>query len=144
MAETIHSEPSFSLDADDDLPRTIRRERDAKQAREREARERDARERLSMEPAPVHVFERQVPYGDRQVPYGFAAPSGSIATVDVPFSKLMALFPQGGVRGDPRAGHPRRHALARRPRPADVLPRRREAESPHLHAEVTVGEFDRP
>ena len=92
MAETIHSEPSFSLEADDDLPRTIRRERDAKEAREREARERDGRERLSMEPTPVHVFERQMPCGDRQVPYGFAAPSGSIAALDVPFSKLMAFF----------------------------------------------------
>lgn len=86
------AEPTFSLDADDDLPRTIRRERDAKEAREREARERDARERLSMEPAPVRVFERQVPYSERQVPYGFAAPSGSVATFDVPFSKLMAFF----------------------------------------------------
>ena len=94
MAETIHSEPSFSLEADDDLPRTIRRERDAKQAREREAREHDARERLSMEPAPFHVFERQGPYGDRQMPYGFAAPSGSVATLDVPFSKLMGFFLQ--------------------------------------------------
>ena len=92
MAETIHSEPSFSLEADDDLPRTIRRERDAKQAREREARERDARERLSMEPAPIRSFERQASYGDRQMPYSFAAPAGSIAALDVPFSKLMAFF----------------------------------------------------
>ena len=92
MAETIHSEPSFSLEADDDLPRTIRRERDAKQAREREARERDARERLSMEPMPIRTFERQVSYGDRQMPYGFAAPAGSVATLDVPFSKLTAFF----------------------------------------------------
>ena len=92
MAETIHSEPSFSLEADDDLPRTIRRERDAKEAREREARERDARERLSMEPMPIRTFERQVSYGDRQMPYGFAAPAGFAATFDVPFSKLTAFF----------------------------------------------------
>ena len=86
------AEPNLSMYADDDLPRTIRRERDAKEAREREARERDARERLSMEPAPIHSFERQAAFGERQVPYGFAAPSGSIATFDVPFSKLMAFF----------------------------------------------------
>jgi hypothetical protein len=86
------AEPIFSMDADDDLPRTIRRERDAKEAREREARERDARERLSMEPMPIHAFERQQPYSDRQVPYGFAAPSGSVAALDVPFSRLMAFF----------------------------------------------------
>jgi hypothetical protein len=92
MAETIHSEPSFSLEPDDDLPRTIRRERDAKAAREREARERDARERLSMASTPVHAFERQVPYGDRHTPFGFAAPAASIAALDVPFSKLMAFF----------------------------------------------------
>lgn len=92
MAETIHSEPSFSLDADDDLPRTIRRERDAKEARDREARDRDARERLSMEPAPIRAFERQVSYGDRQMPYAFAAPAGSVAALDVPFSRLMGFF----------------------------------------------------
>jgi hypothetical protein len=87
MAETIHSEPSFSLDADDDLPRTIRRERDAKNARDR-----DARERLSMEPAPIRAFERQAPYGDLKMPYGFVAPAGSTAALDVPFSKLMGFF----------------------------------------------------
>jgi hypothetical protein len=86
------AEPTLSMDSDDDLPRTIRRERDAKEAREREARERDARERLSMQPMPVHVFERQVPYSARQAPYGFAAPSGPVATLDMPFSKLVAFF----------------------------------------------------
>ncbi len=35
-------EPTFSMTADDDLPRTIRREREA---REREARERERRAR---------------------------------------------------------------------------------------------------
>lgn len=87
------AEPTFSMDADDDLPRTIRRERDAKQAREREARERDARERLSMEPPPVRAFERQVPYHEQQMPFGMAASAaGPAAAFDVPFSKLMAFF----------------------------------------------------
>lgn len=87
------AEPTLTLEPDDDLPRTIRRERDAKEAREREARERDARERLPMEaPPPIRTFERQVPYGQRPLPYGLAAPSGSMAMLDVPFSKLMAFF----------------------------------------------------
>jgi hypothetical protein len=80
------------MDADDDLPRTIRRERDAKEAREREARERDARERLSMEPMPIHAFERQVPASERHAAYGCAAPSGPVAALDVSFSKLVAFF----------------------------------------------------
>ena len=42
-------EPTFSMTADDDLPRTIRRERDA----QREAREREARERQPAVAAPA-------------------------------------------------------------------------------------------
>ena len=82
------SEPILSMDADDDLPRTIRRERDAKEAREREARQRDARERLSMEPSGFTVFEPQIRYQ----PAAAAAPAGAAAGLDVPFSKLMAFF----------------------------------------------------
>ena len=83
-------EPILTMDADDDLPRTIRRERDAKQAREREAREREAqaqaRERLSPGPDPMHFFQQPAAYS-------FAAPAGSAAaTLDVPFSRLMAFF----------------------------------------------------
>jgi hypothetical protein len=79
------AEPTLSMHVDDDLPRTIRREREAKEAREREARERDARERLSMEPQSVRTFDRAA--------YAFDAPAaGAIATFDVPFSRLMAFF----------------------------------------------------
>jgi hypothetical protein len=80
------AEPILSMLADDDLPRTIRRERDAKEAREREARERDARERLSMEPAPVRTFERH------PQPYMFAGPADAAAAFDVPFSRLAGFF----------------------------------------------------
>lgn len=76
------SEPSLSMtaDDDDDLPRTIRRERDA--------REREARERQAAIPSPA--FERE----------GFmsgavAAPSAPAATVtdfEVPFVRLMLFF----------------------------------------------------
>ena len=58
------SEPTLSMTADDDLPRTIRRERDAKAAREREARERDARDGQARDvqaqaPALVEVHEHE-------------------------------------------------------------------------------------
>jgi len=45
------SDQSLSMTIDDDLPRTVRRERDAREreAREREARERDVREREARE-----------------------------------------------------------------------------------------------
>ena len=58
-------EPTFSMTADDDLPRTIRRERDAREreAREREARERQAREREAAGPPPVPQIEREGSYG---------------------------------------------------------------------------------
>ena len=102
------AEPTLSMDADDDLPRTIRRERDAKAAREREARERDARERLSMEPPPVptpaasHSFERPVHFKGRPAPpYGFVTPAGPAAFLDVPFSKLMAFFIKAALAAIP-------------------------------------------
>ena len=82
------SEQILSMDADDDLPRTIRRERDAKEARERDARQREARERLSMEPSGFTVFEPQIRYQ----PAAAASPVGAAGGLDVPFSKLMAFF----------------------------------------------------
>lgn len=85
-------EPVLSMDADDDLPRTIRRERDAKEARERDAREREARERLSMEPSGFTVFEPQMRYQAAAVSAAAAAPAGAAVGLDVPFSKLMAFF----------------------------------------------------
>jgi hypothetical protein len=79
------AEPTLSMHSDDDLPRTIRREREAKEAREREAREREARERFSMERQPIQSFERAAPYA-------FGAPAGPVAALDVPFSKLAGFF----------------------------------------------------
>ncbi|HEY7083288.1 MAG TPA: hypothetical protein VH519_00630 [Hyphomicrobiaceae bacterium] len=66
-------EPTFSMTADDDLPRTIRRER--------EARERQARERLA-------------PALDRDVAPALemAAPAATIVDVDMPFAKLAMFF----------------------------------------------------
>ena len=72
------SEPSFSMIADDDLPRTIRREREA---REREARERENREREVL-PSVSSLMHDQVA----------AAPAATVRDIDVPFIKLMLFF----------------------------------------------------
>jgi hypothetical protein len=69
------SEPTFSMTADDDLPRTIRREREA---REREARERQA--------------AASVPLAERERAYDLPAPGATVTAIDVPFFKLMAFF----------------------------------------------------
>ena len=78
-------EPTFSMTADDDLPRTIRREREAqREAREREAHEREARERLAAAPAPQRNSEIE-----------FDVPPPQAATVvdfDVPLTKLARFF----------------------------------------------------
>jgi hypothetical protein len=74
-------EPTFSMTADDDLPRTIRRERDA---RERQAREREARERETVA-APMPSMDRD---GDLDMP----APRSTVTDIDVPFFRLMMFF----------------------------------------------------
>jgi hypothetical protein len=73
-------EPTFgTMTADDDLPRTIRREREA---RERQAREREA---TGAPPAP------QI---EREAAYAMSAPAaGSTVTdIDVPFFRLTTFF----------------------------------------------------
>jgi hypothetical protein len=69
-------EPTFSMTADDDLPRTIRRER--------EAREREARERQAAVSAPAMPRE-----GEFEVP---AAPAATVVDFDVPLAKLAMFF----------------------------------------------------
>ena len=77
------SEPTFSMTAEDDLPRTIRRERDA---REREARERQAREREAASAVPMPSIEREGAYG------ALASPPATVTDIDVPFLGLMTFF----------------------------------------------------
>jgi hypothetical protein len=77
------SEPTFSMTADDDLPRTIRREREA---REREARERQAREREAAAAASVPLIEHEGAYG------ALASPPATVTDIDVPFFRLMTFF----------------------------------------------------
>ena len=72
------AEPSLSMTADeDDLPRTIRRERDA--------REREARERAAVVPTGPTALERGRDYA-------MPAPAATVTDFDVPFSKLMMFF----------------------------------------------------
>ena len=68
-------EPTFSMTADDDLPRTIRRER--------EARERQARERQ----APAPALDRDVAPA-LEMP----APAATVVDIDMPFAKLAMFF----------------------------------------------------
>jgi hypothetical protein len=67
-------EPTFSMTVDDDLPRTIRRER--------EAREREAREKA----AAVALVEPQ------EMAPNLVAPAATVVDFDVPFGKLMMFF----------------------------------------------------
>jgi hypothetical protein len=72
-------EPTFSMTADDDdLPRTIRRER--------EARERQAREREAAAAASVPSIDHDGAYG------ALASPPATVTGIDVPFLGLMTFF----------------------------------------------------
>jgi hypothetical protein len=72
-------EPTFSMTAeDDDLPRTIRRER--------EARERQARERETAAAAAVPSIDHDAAYG------ALASPPATVTDIDVPFVRLMMFF----------------------------------------------------
>jgi len=81
------SDPPFSIPvADggpDDLPRTLRREREA---RERQARERQARE--MRERAAAMAYHGFGPH----VSEGKSAPPGTITRLDLPFLHLTAFF----------------------------------------------------
>jgi hypothetical protein len=71
-------EPSLTITAEeDDLPRTIRRER--------EARDREARERAAVVPTGPTAWERS---GDFRMP----APAATVTAFDVPFGKLIMFF----------------------------------------------------
>jgi|SRR5215470_14252605 len=72
-------EPTFPMTADDDLPRTIRRER--------EARERQARERQAAAAAPSPVLDHDVAVFDRPAPQ-----PATVVGIDIPFAKLAMFF----------------------------------------------------
>lgn len=105
-------EPNLSMAVDDDLPRTVRRERDAREreAREREARERAQREREmgpSMGPAmgaapaafapQPHPAPMRMDHDDFDLP----APPATVTALDIPFLKLMMFLLKAVIAGIP-------------------------------------------
>jgi hypothetical protein len=101
---------SYSMTADggpDDLPRTLRREREA---REREARERLAAERaeaereaLPMGPAPVAAAEEFYAVPDPSYPVAAvdAAMPATVTRFDVPFLHLVGFFLKAALAAIP-------------------------------------------
>lgn len=79
-------EPTFSMTADDDMPRTIRRER--------EARERQARERAAAIAQPVPMMEHESAFGD-------PPPRSTVSDIDVPFFRLMMFLVKAVFAGIP-------------------------------------------
>lgn len=88
------SEPSLPLPSDetaDDLPRTFRRERDA---RAKEAREREEREQREAEARKAR--------GERVSPFAAPdAPSATITGFDVPFTHLVMFFLKAAIAAVP-------------------------------------------
>lgn len=88
------AEPKFAA-ADDDLPRTLRRERDAqREAREREQREREAQMQGPADPGPSYAYQE---YGG----YGGPHPPGVVNRFEVPFGHLVLFFLKAVVAGIP-------------------------------------------
>ena len=94
------AEPRLSMMADEDLPRTFRREKEAREreAREREAREREAQEREHREPPPT----LQPPTVEPATEYDYAADGPfegtyepepvAVSRLEIPFLHLMLFF----------------------------------------------------
>jgi hypothetical protein len=86
---------SIPLTADgdmEDLPRTVRREKEARarEAREREARDRDAQPSGLAAPQPEPVaYATADPYAGYPAPEAYPA---SVRSIDVPFVRLMLFF----------------------------------------------------
>src|SRR5262245_64580593 len=84
-------EPTFSMTVDDDLPRTIRRERDAQ--REREARERETREREAQARERQPAIAMPVPRRDSEISIESPrSPPATVVDFDVPIGKLAKFF----------------------------------------------------
>lgn len=84
------AEPRLSMTADDDLPRTLRRE---KEARDREARQ------LENTAGPVHyeagdnfTYEPAEPYQEAEVTVGY---------LNIPFFHMMAFFIKAAIAAIP-------------------------------------------
>jgi hypothetical protein len=96
MAMTEMNFPLVGEDAHDDLPRTLRREREA---RERQAREREARAR---EPMQSGLVGRMVAAARPAYATSGEAPSPSVVRdFDVPFARLVAFFLKAALAAVP-------------------------------------------
>ena len=83
------AEPHFA--SDDDLPRTLRRERDARE-REREQRDRDAAMAAQSQPYPQPGFQQQ-DYGNPDSASLYPVPgSGTVNRLEIPFFHLVWFF----------------------------------------------------
>ena len=82
------AEPHFA--SDDDLPRTLRRERDARE-REREQRERDAAMAAQSQPYPQPGFQQQ-DYGNPDQALYPLPGSGTVNRLEIPFFHLVWFF----------------------------------------------------
>ncbi len=85
------AEPHFA--GDDDLPRTLRRERDARE-REREQRDRDAAMAAQAQPYPQPGYQAQ-DYGRQDYANADAYPmpgSGVVNRLEIPFTHLVWFF----------------------------------------------------
>jgi hypothetical protein len=79
------AEPTFSMAVDDDLPRTIRRQRDAREREAREREARDAREHLGAATS-VPAIQHEGSYATA------AAPAATVTAIDISFAQLSAFF----------------------------------------------------
>ena len=85
------AEPTFAVHSDDDLPRTIRRERDRQQQRAQPASQ-------PYQPGPSSMPSAAQLAGD--LPPG-DAPAVTVTALDVPFFRLMAFFMKAALAAIP-------------------------------------------
>lgn len=91
-------EPSLAMTMDDDLPRTVRRERDARERAARESRERER----DVPPMAAHAPSAPMPMHAVRDDYDdLPAPAATVTNFDVPFTKLMLFLIKVVLAGIP-------------------------------------------
>jgi hypothetical protein len=86
------AEPTFAMHNDDDLPRTIRRERDARQQQQTRAAPGSAPYQPAGMPTAAQLAG-DLPPGE--------GPSVTVTALDIPFFRLMAFFLKAVLAGIP-------------------------------------------
>jgi hypothetical protein len=84
------SEPQLSMSADDDLPRTLRRERDAQQARAKAAAN-PFPAATEIGSVPDYIAELPVPRGD----------GVTVSAIDMPFGRMVGFFVKAALAAIP-------------------------------------------